>query len=307
MSCGVLRRRATSDDATNGHAETVTANNGGAERLGATNHVSAMVEWSALHLDPHYYVKDHLGGMHAVQDSNGHIVESYRYDAWGRVLGIYDGNGMPLTQSAIGNRFLWQGREYSWATGLYYFRARWYDPVTGRWLSNDPIGISGGLNQYVFCGNNPVNARDPSGLCKKKSGTAGEEDPYGIGAGKKASKALTGVGVVLLFVPGAEEIGVGVLLGTTWGDVSLGAVESVAEGDATPFLVSGGAALAGSAAGKLSLELAELPDVVVKGVGSKARYAAEASGKYVRTAVGKASRRLDRISEKATSTAIDHE
>lgn len=41
---------------------------------------------------------------------------------------------------------------------------RWYDPVTGRWLSKDPIGISGGLNQYVFCGNNPVNSRDPLGL-----------------------------------------------------------------------------------------------------------------------------------------------
>jgi len=40
---------------------------------------------------------------------------------------------------------------------------RWYDPITGRWLSNDPIGISGGLNQYVFCANNPVNLRDPYG------------------------------------------------------------------------------------------------------------------------------------------------
>jgi hypothetical protein len=39
------------------------------------------------------------------------------------------------------------------------------DPVTGRFLSNDPIGISGGLNQYVFCGNNPANRRDPMGLC----------------------------------------------------------------------------------------------------------------------------------------------
>ncbi|MEI8352035.1 MAG: RHS repeat-associated core domain-containing protein [bacterium] len=41
---------------------------------------------------------------------------------------------------------------------------RWYEPVTGRWLSNDPIGISGGLNQYVFCNNNPVNNIDPFGL-----------------------------------------------------------------------------------------------------------------------------------------------
>jgi len=41
---------------------------------------------------------------------------------------------------------------------------RWYEPTTGKWHSNDPIGISGGLNQYIFCGNNPVNFRDPIGL-----------------------------------------------------------------------------------------------------------------------------------------------
>jgi RHS repeat-associated protein len=85
-------------------------------------------------------------------------------DAWGRVIGVYDGDGTPLTESAVGNHYLWQGRWYSWNTGLYYFRARWYDPITGRWLSKDPIGISGGLNQYVAFGNNPVNFTDPYGL-----------------------------------------------------------------------------------------------------------------------------------------------
>ena len=52
----------------------------------------------------------------------------------------------------------------SWATRLINFRARWYDSETGRWLSNDPIGISGGLNQYASCGNNPVSFVDPFGL-----------------------------------------------------------------------------------------------------------------------------------------------
>ena len=61
-------------------------------------------------------------------------------------------------------RLLFQGREYSWATSLYHFRARSYDPITARWLSKDPIGISGGLNQYVAFGSNPVNKRDPFGL-----------------------------------------------------------------------------------------------------------------------------------------------
>jgi len=110
-----------------------------------------------------YALKDHQNTVWALTDTNGVVVESYDYDAWGRVLAVTDGSGNPLVSSAIGNRYLFQGREYSWATGLYYFRARWYDPVIGRWLSNDPIGISGGLDQYVFCANNPVNAIDPAG------------------------------------------------------------------------------------------------------------------------------------------------
>jgi len=85
-------------------------------------------------------------------------------DAWGRVLGVYDGSGLPLTQSAIGNRILWHARDYSWTTGIYYFRSRFYDSVSARWLSNDRIGIAGGLNQYLFCANNPVNNVDPFGL-----------------------------------------------------------------------------------------------------------------------------------------------
>lgn len=111
----------------------------------------------------YYFIRDHLGSPVAVIDEQAQVVEQYRYDALGRV-NVYDGEGGPVLTSQIGSRHLFQGREYSWATGLYYFRARWYDPVTGRWLSKDPIGISGGLNQYVFCGNNPVNFVDPSGL-----------------------------------------------------------------------------------------------------------------------------------------------
>jgi RHS repeat-associated protein len=120
----------------------------------------------------YFALTDHLGTVHAFADESGSIVESYKYDAWGNVLGIYDGSGTPIThqQSTIKNRYLFQGREYSWATGLYFFRARWYDPETGRWLSKDPIGISGGLNQYVAFDNNPVMLRDPLGLCSEDGG-----------------------------------------------------------------------------------------------------------------------------------------
>jgi len=113
-------------------------------------------------------ITDHLGTVHALADENGAVVESYRFDAWGNVLGVLDGTGQPLSETSVGNRFLFQGREYSWATGLYNFRARWYDPITGRWLSKDPIGINGGLNQYVAFGNNPVRFRDPLGLREEK-------------------------------------------------------------------------------------------------------------------------------------------
>ena len=45
-----------------------------------------------------------------------------------------------------------------------YMRARWYEPQSGRFLSEDPIGLAGGINPYVYAGNDPVNATDPGGL-----------------------------------------------------------------------------------------------------------------------------------------------
>lgn len=108
-------------------------------------------------------IKDIQSTVHALVDENGIIVERYEYDAWGRTK-IYSADGTELTESAIGNRYLFQGREYDASTGLYYFRARWYDPVSGRFISKDPVGISGGLNLYVFCSDDPVNFVDPLGL-----------------------------------------------------------------------------------------------------------------------------------------------
>ena len=49
-------------------------------------------------------------------------------------------------------------------TGLVYYRARYYDPAVGRFVSRDPIGLQGGINQYAYVGNNPVNLTDPLGL-----------------------------------------------------------------------------------------------------------------------------------------------
>lgn len=128
------------------------------------DNVLSMTVYSGGGSQTYYYLKDQLNTVLALTDANGAIAESYEYDAWGNVR-VFDAYGAELIRSAIGNRYTFQGREFSWTTGLYYFRARWYDPVTGRWLSKDPIGISGGLNLYAFCGNNPVNFIDPFGHC----------------------------------------------------------------------------------------------------------------------------------------------
>lgn len=87
------------------------------------------------------------------------IVAQFEYDAWGNILSAT--SAVPVLAR---NRYRFQGREWSAATGLINFRARWYDPVTGRWISKDPIGLSGGLNLYAFCGDDPVNCNDPYGL-----------------------------------------------------------------------------------------------------------------------------------------------
>ena len=82
------------------------------------------------------------------------------YDAWGNVL------TEECTVPALATiRYRFQGREWSAATGLVHFRMRWYDPETGRWLSKDPIRLSGGLNLYAFCFCDPLNFVDPIGLC----------------------------------------------------------------------------------------------------------------------------------------------
>jgi RHS repeat-associated protein len=56
------------------------------------------------------------------------------------------------------------GREWDPETSLYYYRARYYDPKVGRFLSEDPIGFEGGIHFYKYAGNNPGVFRDPSGL-----------------------------------------------------------------------------------------------------------------------------------------------
>ncbi len=64
------------------------------------------------------------------------------------------------------------------ASGLLYRRNRMYDPATGRFTQEDPLGLAGGLNLYGYAGGDPVNFSDPFGLCPKSAGGDGQTDVY---------------------------------------------------------------------------------------------------------------------------------
>ncbi|HEX2209905.1 MAG TPA: RHS repeat-associated core domain-containing protein [Longimicrobium sp.] len=69
-----------------------------------------------------------------------------------------------MASESTHNLLRFAARELDALTGMYYVRARWYDPFLGRFLSEDPIGLAGGNNQYAYALNDPVNLSDPSGL-----------------------------------------------------------------------------------------------------------------------------------------------
>jgi RHS repeat-associated protein len=110
-------------------------------------------------LKPYLFHHDPLTSVSAVTGHNGGTTQSIKYSAFGQV------------QSSTGaspNRLKYTGREDD-GTGLYYYRARYYDPAIGRFVSEDPIGFaSGDMSFYVYVGNNPVNATDPTGMVEAK-------------------------------------------------------------------------------------------------------------------------------------------
>ena len=106
----------------------------------------------------YYPLTDIQGTIWGYVDSQNNVVARWQYDAWGNVL------DEEVTVPALASlRYRFQGREWSFVTGLTNFRMRWYDAEMGRWLSKDPIGLNGGLNLYTFCGNAPIHFADPLG------------------------------------------------------------------------------------------------------------------------------------------------
>jgi RHS repeat-associated protein len=87
-------------------------------------------------------------------DAGGGLATTYTYAPFGET----SVSGLPSFSP-----FQFTGREND-GTGLYYYRARYYDPVRSRFVSPDPIGFGGGINFYRYVRNNPQGRRDPRGL-----------------------------------------------------------------------------------------------------------------------------------------------
>ena len=100
-----------------------------------------------------YYHQDGLGSVVALTNPDGTTAATARYDAWGRT--VESSGAIP--------RFGYTGREPD-ATGLIYYRARYYDPMTGRFTQRDPLGLAAGPNPYAYAANSPVRLTDPRGL-----------------------------------------------------------------------------------------------------------------------------------------------
>jgi len=110
----------------------------------------------------HYYSADGLGSTVHLTNASGAIAESYTYDVFGQPT-IRNGSGTIIPTTAVGNRFLFTGREWESELGLQYNRARYYSPKTGRFLSRDPLGADDGPNLYTYVRNNSPLWIDPAG------------------------------------------------------------------------------------------------------------------------------------------------
>ena len=102
-----------------------------------------------------FYSQDGLGSVTSLTTSAGGLGNTYTYDSFGKLTAS--------TGSAV-NRFQYTGREADLETGLYFYRARYYDPSAGRFLSEDPIRFAAGSDFYKYVNNLPANNSDPSGL-----------------------------------------------------------------------------------------------------------------------------------------------
>jgi RHS repeat-associated protein len=113
-----------------------------------------------------YYEADWLGSITSLTNSAGAVANTYTYDSFGNITN---------STGTLGNPFRFTGHEFDTETGLYNYRARYLDSTTGRFLSEDPLGLRDNLDMYIYVGNNPTAYDDPFGLYELKGFTPAQQ------------------------------------------------------------------------------------------------------------------------------------
>jgi RHS repeat-associated protein len=101
-----------------------------------------------------YYHADGLGSISSLSNAAGALAQTYTYDSFGQQTAF---------SGSLTNLFQYTGRELDAETGLYFYRARYYDPRSGIFLSEDPLQHDGGINFYPYVLNDPLNLTDSFG------------------------------------------------------------------------------------------------------------------------------------------------
>ncbi len=103
-----------------------------------------------------YYEQDGLDSVTSLSNGAGALAQTYTFDSFGK---------QTASSGSLVNPFQYTARELDSETNLYFYRARYYDPASGRFISEDPVGFDGGdINVYRYSFNEPVLLIDPSGL-----------------------------------------------------------------------------------------------------------------------------------------------
>jgi RHS repeat-associated protein len=117
----------------------------------------------------YYYHKDASGSITHISNGVGQLVQTYQYSSYGVLSRIRNGIGVDISANPVLlTSYSFTGREWEFETGMYYYRARYYDAVSGRFTQSDPASGDYGnpitINtKYAYSGNSPVNNVDPSG------------------------------------------------------------------------------------------------------------------------------------------------
>lgn len=121
------------------------------------DHPMALITGDTTAMLTRFYRQDQVGNVTGVLRDTS-VNQKITYGSWGQQQWI-------TGTLADTNRLRWKGLVWEAdSTRLYYVRARWYDPTTGRFFSEDPAGLAAGINLYEFAGENPIGGSDATGL-----------------------------------------------------------------------------------------------------------------------------------------------